>query len=66
MTTWLLTSFFTVIMRSIKLGIVIWKLDTCYHKVILLVRSVCPKYQPVHTVVLPLGSANRKRRMITT
>lgn len=51
---WSLTSFLTVVVWRIKLGIIIWELNTSNYKVILLIRSVCPQYQPVHAVVFAL------------
>lgn len=48
------TSFFTVIMRGIKLGIIIGKLDAGNDKVILLIRCVSTQHQPVHAVILSL------------
>lgn len=49
-----LTSFFTVVVRCVKLGIVIRKLNTSNNEMVLFVRGVRPQNQPVHTVVFPL------------
>lgn len=49
-----LTSFFTVIVRCVKLGIIIWKLNASNYEVVLFIRGVRPQNQPVHAVVFPL------------
>lgn len=55
------TSFFTVVMWGVKLGVIIGQLDTGNDQVILLVRCVSSQHQPVHTVVLPLWPGKKEK-----
>lgn len=57
-TFYALTSFLAVIVWSIKLRIIIRQLNAGNYKVILLIRSMGPQNQPVHTVVLSLWSVD--------
>lgn len=54
-----LTSFLAVVVGRIKLGVIIWELNTSYYQVILLIRGVRSQDQPVHAVVFPLWSERR-------
>lgn len=57
MTSCVFTSFLAVVVRGVKLGIIIWYLDTGDHKVVLLIWCMSPQNQPVNSVVLPLWPA---------
>lgn len=54
-----LTSFFTVIMRSIELCIIVRDLNAGNNQVVLFVRGVRSQHQPVDSVVLSLWSKRK-------
>lgn len=56
------TSFFTVVVWGVKLGIIIGQLHASNNQVILLIRSVSAQNEPVYAVILPLGPGREKKK----
>lgn len=51
------TSFLTVIVGCVKLGVIIWYLNACDDQMVLLIRCVRTQHQPMNCIILSIRSS---------